>query len=170
MHDSKPNAFSFNFLFFLLLVGPWYASAQEFSITPPNSFEVSTASIDTSKLLSDKPLKSPMGAVLRSAVLPGWGQAYTHHYIKAGVALSANAFLVYNIFMYQHRWKDTGNKDFQGKRNLYTWYFSLAYLLTMADAYVDAYLYKFNEAMQLAHQIDYREGKWSAQICLSYHF
>ncbi|HED08391.1 MAG TPA: hypothetical protein ENI57_09775, partial [Ignavibacteria bacterium] len=29
--------------------------------------------------------KSPMGAVLRSAILPGWGQIYNESYIKAPI-------------------------------------------------------------------------------------
>ena len=34
-------------------------------------------------LLSDNPVKSPWGATLRSAIIPGWGQVYTEHYWKA---------------------------------------------------------------------------------------
>jgi len=126
--------------------------------------------LDTSRLLSDRPLKSPGGAVLRSAILPGWGQVYTHQYWKAGVAFSLNSFLVYNIFRYQQRWKDTANPDFQGKRNLYTWYFALSYLVTMADAYVDAYLFKFNEAVKLAQNTSFEDGKWRTELRLSVQF
>ena len=40
--------------------------------------------------------KSPMGAVLRSAVLPGLGQIYTESYWKAPVIWGLAAWLIYN--------------------------------------------------------------------------
>ncbi len=134
-----------------------------------NTF-IEKTQLDTNRLLSDNPLKSPMGAVFRSAILPGWGQFYNNKYIKAGIAFSANTVLAYHIFWYDNRWENTGNRDFQEKRNLFTWYFALSYLLTMVDAYVDAYLYKFDEAMEISQSIDFQEGKWFAEIQFSYHF
>ena len=106
--------------------------------------------IDTLRLLSDQPLKSPWGAVLRSAILPGWGQVYTHQYIKAGVVFTVNAALLWTVLDYDRQWKDTQNESFRDKRNQYTWYLGLAYLLTLVDAYVDASLFGFNEAMEIA--------------------
>ncbi|MFZ0391641.1 MAG: DUF5683 domain-containing protein [Calditrichia bacterium] len=130
----------------------------------------SETSLDTSRLLSDTPLKSPWGAVLRSAVLPGWGQVYTGHYWKAGLVFSLNAFLLGQVLRNNQRFEDTGNKNFRDRRNEFTWYFAFSYLLTMVDAYVDAYLYKFDEAMRISHQLRYREGEWLAELQLSYHF
>ncbi len=155
-------------LILFLLTGNILAGKPQF--LPPDSLTLRQAAIDTNRLLSDQPLKSPWGAVARSALLPGWGQLYNEQYWKAGLAFSVNAFLGYHIFWYQHRWKSTGDKVYQGKRNLYTWYFSLAYLLTMVDAYVDAYLYKFDEAMDITHRIDFQEGKWRAEIAVCWHF
>ena len=129
-----------------------------------------SASLDTARLLSDKPLKSPMGAVLRSAVLPGWGQFYTKHYFKAGLAFPLNATLAYYIYDYNRRYHSTNNTDFRNKRNLYTWYFALAYLVTMADAYVDAYLYKFNLALELAQNDNRTNSIWYPQLSVSFHF
>lgn len=107
--------------------------------------------IDTLKLLSDQPVKSPWGAVLRSAVLPGWGQVYTHQYIKAGVVFTVNAALLWTVLDYHRQWKDTQNENYRDKRNQYTWYLGLAYLLTLVDAYVDASLFGFNEAMEITY-------------------
>lgn len=126
--------------------------------------------LDTALLLSDTPVKSPWGAVIRSAVLPGWGQLYNHHYVKAGLALSLNSFLAYHIYWYEKKWRDTKNKDFQGKRNLYSWYFTLGYLLTMVDAYVDAYLFEFDKAMNISQRLDVKEGSWLVELQLSIHF
>lgn len=106
--------------------------------------------IDTLRLLSDQPLKSPWGAVLRSAVLPGWGQVYTQQYIKAGVVLTVNAALLWTVLDYDRQWRDTNNMSFRDKRNQYMWYLGLAYLLTLVDAYVDASLFGFDEAMEIA--------------------
>lgn len=108
------------------------------------------APIDTARLLSDAPLKSPMGALLRSAILPGWGQFYNRKYMKAGFALAVNAVLFQRILFYHRRWRNTLNRDFQNKRNLFTWYFGIAYALTLMDAYVDAYLYGFDEVFKVS--------------------
>jgi len=123
--------------------------------------------LDTAVLLSDNSLKSPWGAVARSAVLPGWGQIYTDHYVKAAIALSVNGLLIYQIYNYEMKWREEKNEGYRAKRNLYTWYFSLAYLLTLVDAYVDAYLYKFDDAMKIAYYIDRQEDRWISRVELS---
>ncbi len=145
-------------------------NAQEIRPTRAELSELVPAPIDTSRLLSDVPLKSPTGAVLRSAVLPGWGQMYNEQYWKAGLAFSANATLGYFIFHYNRLYRTTGNKDYQNKRNQYTWYLALGYALTMLDAYVDAYLYKFDLAMSLADASNGRERRWVPMLELSFRF
>ncbi len=100
-------------------------------------------------LLSDKPLKSPWGAALRSAMLPGWGQTYTESYWKAAGYFAVNGFLLYKARIADRDYRATGNVDYREQRSTYSWYLGLAYLLSMADAYAGAYLYKFDEAMRL---------------------
>ena len=95
--------------------------------------------IDTARLLSDKSIKSPTGALLRSAVLPGLGQVYNQKYIKGIFVFAVNGTLGYKIYDYNKKWNDTGESKFRDKRNLFTWYFGLSYLLTLVDAYIDAY-------------------------------
>ncbi|MBZ0266336.1 hypothetical protein K8I28_16895, partial [bacterium] len=41
--------------------------------------------------------KSPTAALLRSMVIPGWGQAYTEHYIKSVVYLGIDLGFIYGI-------------------------------------------------------------------------
>jgi hypothetical protein len=106
--------------------------------------------IDTARLLSDKPIKSPMGALLRSAVLPGLGQMYNQKYIKGIFVFAINGTLGYKIYDYHKEWNDTGETKFRDKRNLFTWYFGLSYMLTLIDAYIDAYLFGFDEAIEIA--------------------
>jgi hypothetical protein len=101
-------------------------------------------------LLGDKPLKSPWGATLRSAILPGWGQIYNENYWKALLYLGVDSYLVYKIYEADQDYKESGIGKFKDRRSRYSWYFGLAYLVTMMDAHVGAYLYKFDEAMSLA--------------------
>jgi len=139
----------FGFFLLILCIG----AGQSQPLSSVNNFLKSSlvrTDIDTAKLLSDTPIKSPMGAVLRSAILPGWGQFYNEKYIKSIFVLSANGALAYAIYYYNDQWENTGERKYQGKRNLYTWYFGVSYLLTLVDAYVDAYLFGFDKAMKIA--------------------
>ena len=119
---------------------------------------VSSAGIDTLRLLSDEPLKSPMGAMLRSALLPGWGQLYNRSYIKSGVVVAVHGFLLYKVLDNNRRWldlrkvKDPGRYNAKDTRNRYIWYTGLAYLLNLVDAYVDAYLFGFDDVIDLTWQ------------------
>ena len=155
-------------LLILFSVSPLLYS-QSMKINGIPLFNQSTQ-LDTARLLSDEALKSPWGAVARSAVLPGWGQVYTEHYLKAVLFLSINTYFVYQIYHYEMLWRDDKNEDYRSKRNQHTWYFALAYLLTMVDAYVDAYLYKFDDAMNIAHQFQFEEGVWTSRLELTVHF
>lgn len=100
-------------------------------------------------LFSDKPLKSPWGAALRSAMIPGWGQLYTASYWKAAGFLAANAYLLFKVKQADNRYHQTRNTKYRDERSKYIWYWGAAYFLTVADAYADAYLYKFDQAMRL---------------------
>lgn len=126
-----------------------------------------TQQLDTTILLSDKSVKSPWGAVIRSAILPGWGQIYNEQYAKSVIAFVANGFFIYQIYHYEQRWRDMKNEADRSKRNLFTWYFSLTYILTMVDSYVDAYLFKFDEAMKISYRIDPRKENWVCAIDIS---
>ena len=100
-------------------------------------------------LLSDTPLKSPWGAVFRSAVIPGWGQFYNESYFKTVGYMAVDGFLFYKIREYDIKYRHTDKTKYRDKRSKYSWYFGVAYLLTMADAYAGAYLYKFDESMRM---------------------
>ena len=101
------------------------------------------------ELLGDTPLKSPWGAVLRSAIIPGWGQVYDESYFKAALALGANGYFIYKARNAHRKYLDTKDRQYSSERSKYNWWFGIAYILTMADAYAGAYLYKFEESMEL---------------------
>ena len=100
-------------------------------------------------LFSDRPVKSPWGAVLRSSILPGWGQIYTESYWKAAGYFLTAAYLAYRIYDADRVYQSNRTPSNRNTRSKYSWYFGLAYLINMADAYAEAYLYKFDEAVKL---------------------
>lgn len=101
--------------------------------------------------------KSPLGAVLRSAVIPGWGQIYNQSYWKAPLIWGVGAVLVYSWIQYNKdfdyyrvKYIDTGIEQYrylrtfyQDQRDLMSIYMGLTYLLNLVDAYVDAQLFDF---------------------------
>jgi hypothetical protein len=101
--------------------------------------------------------KSPWGAVLRSAIIPGWGQIYNEGYFKAVLFWGVGAWLAYNWIIsndnykqYQEFYNLTGYSLYKDKRDLsrdnrdmFTIYFILTYILNLVDAYVDAHLFDF---------------------------
>ncbi len=102
--------------------------------------------------------KSPLGAVLRSAVIPGWGQIYNHSYLKAPVIWGIAGWLVYGWIQNNNNYKVfrdaylknqnltlKTNRDFyRDQRDLFAIYLGLTYVLNLVDAYVDAELFDFN--------------------------
>jgi hypothetical protein len=101
--------------------------------------------------------KSPWGAVLRSAVIPGFGQFYNESYWKIPVIWGIGALLVsgwiFNNDLYKENRQlfiDTGNSLYKQRRDFYrdqrdnfTIYLVITYLLNLVDAYVDAHLFDF---------------------------
>jgi hypothetical protein len=109
--------------------------------------------------------KSPWGAVLRSALLPGWGQFYNESYLKVPIVMGLEGFLVWGIvtenksFSYYSDLYDqsiTGeNPDgnllykqyreyYRYRRDTYALWGVIVYILQLADAYVDAHLFDFD--------------------------
>ena len=140
------------FIFFILQI---CASAQQSILQDENK-----SNEDTSAYVMTK---SPWGAVLRSAIIPGWGQIYAGSYIKApiiwGIGAGLAAAWIWNNNKYWTNAKlyaEQGypnidnfgykrNRDFfRDQRDLVTIYMALAYFLNLVDAYVDAALFDFN--------------------------
>jgi len=104
--------------------------------------------------------KSPWGAVLRSAVLPGFGQFYNESYWKIPVVWGFIGYFGYvwidnNDSYKQYRdlyvESDFKNPDYKRLRDFYkdqrdefAIYIVLTYFLQLVDAYVDAHLFDFN--------------------------
>lgn len=109
--------------------------------------------------------KSPLKAVLLSAILPGLGQAYNESYWKLPIVAVAGGTLGYYIFYNNGKFLDYRDKyeasqtpdnpggddrykrlreSYRDLRDTYLLYFAIFYLVNLADAYVDAHLYDFN--------------------------
>jgi hypothetical protein len=102
--------------------------------------------------------KSPSGALLRSSVLPGWGQFYNDEPFK-GVILGTVELGLMTWLISEHIQAEDARTDFllsgdpadearyeehSQRRIDLIWYTSAAWLYGMLDAYVDAYLYSFD--------------------------
>ncbi len=102
--------------------------------------------------------KSPWGAVLRSAILPGWGQIYNESYWKAPVVWGFAAYFI--AIWIQNNNKYVTNRDlfiqspevnrfrllrdfYRDQRDLFAIYLGITYFLNLVDAYVDAQLFDF---------------------------
>ncbi|RKY59747.1 MAG: hypothetical protein DRP94_02640 [Candidatus Latescibacterota bacterium] len=85
---------------------------------------------------------SPEGALLRSAILPGWGQWANGHPVKGLMLEVAEVVLA---GMAWREWK-AGHPR---RRNTFILWWLGARLYGMADAYVDAHLRGFDEGEDL---------------------
>lgn len=106
--------------------------------------------------------KSPWGAVLRSAVLPGFGQYYNESYWKIPLIWGALGYLAYqwnrnnNLYIqYRDEYALSTLKDptsfaykarefYKDQRDQVAVYIGLTYLLNLVDSYVDAHLFDFS--------------------------
>lgn len=98
-------------------------------------------------------VKTPAGAVLRSLVLPGWGQWYNEQKLKAVLVFGAEAAMVGNIVYYHQkaiRSVDASERAFyEDYRSQFVWYLAGVHLLSLLDAYVDANLLDFDTGPDL---------------------
>jgi hypothetical protein len=98
--------------------------------------------------------------MLRSLVFPGWGQWYNQQKIKSLLVFSGEGTLIgLAIYYNQKANESTAASDqvfYQDRRNLMFWFIGGFTLLSMLDAYIDAYLYDFDTGPNL----NLRAGFW----------
>jgi uncharacterized protein DUF5683 len=89
--------------------------------------------------------------MLRSAIVPGWGQVVNHKYIKAVLVVGGEGLLISKAVQEYQKELDAANEGDEAGRdrhyNLkvnYIWWGIAVHLLQMADAYVDAHLATFS--------------------------
>jgi hypothetical protein len=95
--------------------------------------------------------KSPTGAMIRSALFPGWGQYYTEQYVKSGLILCVESGLILSAIVQDKKARDVYQTDYDeylrrlDRRNGYLWWTAGVIVFSMIDAYVDAHLFGFDE-------------------------
>ena len=98
-------------------------------------------------------LPSAHGALLRSAVLPGWGQFYNGRPVKGLFFGAASATALTAVAIEHRRIRSAPtpeeHQDRTARRNGRLLYFALSAALAAIDAYVDAHLADFGAAMQV---------------------
>lgn len=104
--------------------------------------------------------KNPTGAMLRSIVVPGWGQFYNGKWFKGLVIAGAEIGLVANAVVL-NQWANQAETEeeylfYIDNRNLSFWLLGATILYSMADAFVDAHLADFDESPDLSLRI-YRQ-------------
>jgi len=101
--------------------------------------------------------KNPTGAMLRSLAVPGWGQFYNGKWLKGILVAGAETGLVANAIVLNQWAKGAGTEDEQfyylDNRNLSFWILGAVILYSMADAYVDAALFDFDESPDLSFNV-----------------
>ena len=133
----------------LIVIHCGLLGAQENSSGNPDSSKTTMQVSD-----SQVTVKSPKGAMLRSLIVPGWGQLYNGKWFKALAAAGAEIGLVTNAVIqnqYAVRSSTQLEREFyQDNRRLSLWWFGAVLLYSVADAYVDAQLYQFDESPGLS--------------------
>ena len=153
------------------------------SLAVSPAFEMtSSATVEVTDSIESK---SPMGAVWRSAVIPGWGQFYNESYWKVPIVLGVSGFLIYGMITEQQNFADysdrydasitednpTGNlllkryrEFYRNNRDTYGWWLLVTYLLQLADAYVDASLFSIDVSPESSLTLMPRPGGAGLQL------
>ncbi len=118
--------------------------------------EIDTLNVKKYEVYS--PNKSPAGAMLRSAIIPGWGQFYNKAYWKIPIIWGASAGFIYYWIQNNNEYKtnaelysQTGDygyyqlrEFYRDQRDLNGVFLFITYILNIVDAYVDAHLFDFS--------------------------
>ncbi|MEW6685916.1 MAG: DUF5683 domain-containing protein [Candidatus Edwardsbacteria bacterium] len=120
--------------------------------------------------------KSPYLALFLSGILPAGGQFYNRNHLKAAFFLPLQSGLVIGTLVENKRvnksWQQYQNTDsmsdyerysesYEKRQNL-LWWTGVVWALSMADAYISAHFYHFNEGSELILLPDKKEIK----LCL----
>ena len=89
--------------------------------------------------------RSPTGVMLRSLAVPGWGQAANGEWVKAGLVVAVEGYLIYTLVRDNARLSelDPASLEYatlENQRNANAWWLGGAVFLSMVDAYVGAHL------------------------------
>ena len=139
-------------LIFSLLLSSTFTISTEAQVISSDTLGIPTAKTLKPEPRIEKPqTKSPTGALIRSALFPGWGQFYTERYIKSGLIFCLESGLIISALVQDKKAKDAYQTDYAeyldrlDRRNGYLWWTAGVIVFSMIDAYVDAHLFGFDE-------------------------
>lgn len=138
------------FLAALLMSGAVLAQGDSLRVVAPQTVMVGA-----------KPKRSPMGALLRSVAVPGWGQYYNRKFLKSAVIFGAESYFIYRAAYWWVKAEDQYDQvrgfpesqqalefnrylTYRSSRNDYLWLTGITVFVSMFDAYVDAHLAGFD--------------------------
>lgn len=111
---------------------------------------------------------TPRGAVIRSAILPGWGQWYNRQRWKAAFVLGVEMGLAGSAVYFDRlaaRSDNTYDKAYyQDTSSRIVWWAVGVYLLNLIDAYVDATLWDFDTGPALSAGCEDAGGVWLVAV------
>jgi hypothetical protein len=93
--------------------------------------------------------KSPPKAMVLSLLIPGAGQYYCEEYLKGTMLLAAEGTLGYYLYKAHEDYKKTQDNEKLKRRDNFLWWLITVKAISLADAYISAQMYKFNEQMRL---------------------
>jgi hypothetical protein len=125
------------------------------AVAPPDSTHLGQPRVQAADTLAQgkeakKPFfSSPTGIMFRSLVVPGWGQATNHAWVKAVIVAGGETALIASIVQDTHQLKSLDATDPQygviyDHRQRNSWWLGGLVFLSMVDAYVDAHLKGFD--------------------------
>lgn len=153
-------------------------------LVPPFSTTADSLTVRGDTQVRTKPKRAPMGALLRSVAVPGWGQYYNHKYVKSAVIFTAETFFIVKAIHWWNKTEDqyktisqtTDSKEqatrynkyrsYRTRRDDYLWGVGLSVFLSMFDAYVDAHLAGFD--VDLTPDFQPSEGEASLRLTLKF--
>ena len=108
------------------------AYGQETSVASATADSVATQTVE---------IRSPMGAMVRSLLLPGWGQFYNKRMIKGSLVAAAEIGSAAALFVEASRGPDRATGlDADGRERLFVLTTIGIVFYSVVDAYVDAHL------------------------------
>lgn len=102
-------------------------------------------------------IKSPQGAMIRSIIIPGWGQYYNEKRFKSLLFFGGEISILTRSIIFNQKYR-SGRSDhirntYIELRNQSTWFLVATVLISMMDAYVDAHLSTFDESPDLSFYV-----------------
>ena len=102
-------------------------------------------------------ISQPTRAMLYSAAVPGGGQLYNREWIKAGVVMGVQGWLIGSAIHNKHQksryhdlyvsdqspWHKSQEEEYRKRLNNDIWWIGITAALSMVDAFVDAHLADF---------------------------